>query len=168
MTDGNIENNQNELSHEVWFVHKFFSEAEIEAKLTQQLKIIAQNVEVALSPAKLTVQGSDSRQTTEIETKVIENVNKTIVLAHKDKTDLTNNNSEPWASRWIAVPIGYLCSKEEREEWLGDLYEVIREMHTKNYPKWTINLICVGKTAILIFSAFEIKISDFLALLKKS
>lgn len=88
-------------------------------------------------------------------------------IVRKDKAYL-NTNSEPWVSRWIAAPIGYLCSKERREEWLGDLYEVIYEMKTKNYPKWMINLICIGKTTILIVSAFEIKISDFFYFVKKS
>ncbi|MBD2384386.1 hypothetical protein [Cylindrospermum sp. FACHB-282] len=69
---------------------------------------------------------------------------------------------ETWVSRWIGSPIAYLFPPERREEWLGDLYEVNREMLHKSYPRWQVNLNNLGKTIILIISALKIKLSDLL------
>lgn len=162
MTSENREQNQSKLFHEVWCVHKFSSEPKIDEKLAEKLREkLGQDADkffpVGASMSQILVKYGQ-----------LERKNTATINLCQDKTSSNNNNLEPWASRWIAAPIGYLCSKEQREEWLGDLYEVIHEMQSKSYPRWMINLICMGKTVILIFSAFEIKISDFLALLKKS
>ncbi|MEM9772257.1 MAG: hypothetical protein AAF889_11795 [Cyanobacteria bacterium P01_D01_bin.73] len=69
--------------------------------------------------------------------------------------------AETWASRWVALPIASLFPADRREEWLGDLYELNREMLHKNYPRWSVSAINVGKTVVLIFSALQIKLSDF-------
>lgn len=71
---------------------------------------------------------------------------------------------ETWSSRWIASPVAYLFPAERREEWLGDLYEVNREMLHKGYPLWCVNIINVGRTLILIVSAIQIKLSDLISL----
>jgi hypothetical protein len=70
--------------------------------------------------------------------------------------------AETWASRWIASSIAYLFPENSREEWLGDLYEINREMLHKGYPCWWINLINVLRTVVLVISALQIKISDLL------
>jgi hypothetical protein len=72
-----------------------------------------------------------------------------------------SDTAETWVSRWIASPIAYLFPRERREEWLGDLYELHREMLHKDYPRWWINLVDLVRTIILIVSAFQIKFSDF-------
>lgn len=69
--------------------------------------------------------------------------------------------AETWISRWLSSPIAYLFPEERREEWLGDLYELHREMLHKKYPWWLINCIDLGRTIILVISALQIKISDF-------
>lgn len=69
---------------------------------------------------------------------------------------------ETWASRWIASPVAYLFPADRREEWLGDLYEVNREMLHKDYPRWLVNVINIGRTIIFALSALQIKITDFL------
>ncbi|MCC5668627.1 hypothetical protein LC653_33445 [Nostoc sp. CHAB 5784] len=74
--------------------------------------------------------------------------------------------AETWASRWIASLIAYLFPPERREEWLGDLYEVNREMLHKDYPRWLVNLNNVWKTLILVISALKIRLSDFFSLAK--
>ncbi|MEH1905502.1 MAG: hypothetical protein V7L04_30015 [Nostoc sp.] len=74
--------------------------------------------------------------------------------------------AETWASRWIASPIAYLFPPERREEWLGDLYEVNREMLHKDYPSWLVNLNNVWKTLILVISALKIRLSDLFSLAK--
>jgi hypothetical protein len=71
---------------------------------------------------------------------------------------------ESWSTRWVAAPIAYLFPEERREEWLGDLYEENREMFHKKYPQWFIHIINVLKTGILVISAFQIKLSDFISL----
>jgi hypothetical protein len=71
---------------------------------------------------------------------------------------------ETWVSRWIASPVSYLFPEARREEWLGDLYELHREMFRKEYPRWLINLMDLGRTVILIVSAFRIKLSDFFSM----
>ena len=72
--------------------------------------------------------------------------------------------AETWASRWVASSIAYLLPEERREEWLGDLYEVNREMLHKEYPRLLVNFINVGRTAVLMVSALKVKLSDFLSL----
>lgn len=74
-----------------------------------------------------------------------------------------SDSAETWASR-IASQIAYLFPSERREEWLGDLYEVNREMLHKGYPHWQINLNNLAKTVILIISALKIRLSDFISL----
>jgi hypothetical protein len=72
--------------------------------------------------------------------------------------------AETWASRWVASLIAYLLSEQKREEWLGDLYEVNREMLHKGYSPWIVNLIDVGKSIVLIVSAFKIKLLDIISI----
>lgn len=104
----------------------------------------------------------------QIKIKTFEDEQRAIIYIRRCSTYLKNNKPEPWASRWIGSPVGYLCSKEQREEWFGDLNEVIHDMRFKRYPEWMINLICVGKTTVLVISALKIKISDFFTLEQKS
>ena len=75
-----------------------------------------------------------------------------------------SNSTETWSSRWVASPLAYLFPKERREEWLGDLYEVNREMLHKGYPHWMVNIINIGRTAILLVSGLSIKLSDSVSL----
>lgn len=162
MTSENKEQNQSELSHEVWCTHRFSSELKIDETLSKLLR-----EELGQEADEFFPIGTSISQILR-KYGQLEGENTTIISVRQDKTYSKNNIPEPWASRWIAAPIGYLCSKEQREEWLGDLQEIIHEMQAKKYPRWIINLICVGKTSILIFSVFEIKISDFFTLLKRS
>jgi hypothetical protein len=67
---------------------------------------------------------------------------------------------DTWSIRWVASPVAYLFPESSREEWLGDLYEVNHLMIHKGYPRWTIHLINIGKTLILIGSSIGIKLSD--------
>jgi hypothetical protein len=71
---------------------------------------------------------------------------------------------ETWTSRWVCSPVAYLFPADRREEWLGDLYELNREMLHKDYPLWIVNTINVGRTLILILSAIQIKLSDLISL----
>jgi ABC-type cobalamin/Fe3+-siderophores transport system ATPase subunit len=71
--------------------------------------------------------------------------------------------AETWSSRWVASQIAYLLPADRREEWLGDLYEVNREMLHKGFPRWQVNLNNVVRTAILVFSSLQIKLSDFIS-----
>ena len=71
--------------------------------------------------------------------------------------------AETWASRWVASPIACLFPKQTREEWLGDLYELNREMLHKDYPRLMVNIINVGRTAVLVLSALDIKLKDLLS-----
>jgi hypothetical protein len=71
--------------------------------------------------------------------------------------------AETWVSYWIATPIGYLIPGGRGEEWLGDMIEDNRKLMHKGYPRWMLNVVDLGKTAVLIMSAFKIKLSDFLS-----
>jgi hypothetical protein len=75
----------------------------------------------------------------------------------------TNSLNETWVSHWISAPVAYLFPEERREEYLGDLYEINQLSH-KGYPSWIVNIINLGRTAVWIFSALEIKIRNFLPL----
>jgi hypothetical protein len=71
---------------------------------------------------------------------------------------------DSWSTRWVASPIAYLFPEERREEWLGDLYELNREMLRKNYPRPILHSINVIRTGGLIVSAVQIKLSDLISL----
>ena len=61
-----------------------------------------------------------------------------------------------WAIRWIGVPIGYLLSPDEREEWLGDLKEIQHRMiHAERYPIWFVNSVTSAKCLCLIVSKIQ-------------
>lgn len=68
-----------------------------------------------------------------------------------------------WSSRWVAFPLGYLLSKKQREEWIGDLNETKFEMLEQAYPLWLINTIIMLKTVRKIPSILGIKITDLLS-----
>jgi hypothetical protein len=70
---------------------------------------------------------------------------------------------ETWADRWVAYPVSCLFSEDQREEWIGDLYEVRDGLIDRCYPLWLVNLIITGRTLILVVSALKITIMDLLA-----
>lgn len=68
---------------------------------------------------------------------------------------------ETWSSRWIASPMAYLLDRRQREEWLGDIKDVEREMLNKRqFPRWWINFIIIGRVAILLKSILEVRQID--------
>lgn len=67
-----------------------------------------------------------------------------------------------WATRWVASPVAYVFPSERREEWLGDLYEINQRMLSENYPTWIINVVNLCRTAVLIISAMQINIQEFI------
>lgn len=71
--------------------------------------------------------------------------------------------AETWASRWIVSLVAYLMDARQREEWLGDLLEVHREMILKGRPRWLINIIDVGQVGVHLFSLGLILAKDFLS-----
>jgi hypothetical protein len=86
-----------------------------------------------------------------------------IVDAELCDAPVTSNTTETWASFWVARSLGYVMPKDEREEWLGDLMQVNRELPSL-YPRWWINVIIIARVIRLLVSALEIKISDFISL----
>ena len=74
---------------------------------------------------------------------------------------------ELWSERWIAYPIACLFPRTKREEWLGDLHEVIFLMKERKYPRFFINLICISLTFVLLLSAIQINLKDLLEYSKK-
>jgi hypothetical protein len=73
---------------------------------------------------------------------------------------------QPWVTWWVAGPIAYLLSADQREEWIGDLREVNHQMMLAGYPKWMINLVNVGKIIRLIVSSIDIKLVDLILKLR--
>jgi hypothetical protein len=70
---------------------------------------------------------------------------------------------ETWADRWVAYPVSCLFSEDQREEWMGDLYEVRDGLIDRRYPLWLVNLIITSRTLILVISALKITVMDLLA-----
>lgn len=97
------------------------------------------------------------------EKKKLELLEETFRLHKRFRKYKRSDPAETWTSRWVASPIAYLLPENSREEWLGDLYEVNREMLHKGYSRWWINLINALRTIILVISALQIKLSDLLA-----
>ena len=95
------------------------------------------------------------------EVEILEKISK---LQKRFRKYKKHHYAETWASRWIASPIAYIFPEERREEWLGDLYEVNSEMLRKEYPLLVINTINVWKALILVFSALQIKLANFLSI----
>ena len=94
----------------------------------------------------------------------IELLEKISALERRKRKYKSCDPAETWASRWVASPVAYLFPAERREEWLGDLYELNREMLHKGYPRWFVSIINMGRTVILALSAIKIKLSDFISL----
>lgn len=102
------------------------------------------------------------------------NFNSLVKSTEEDIQELNpriSQNLEPktyevWASRWIYYPVILLLSKDMREEWLGDLYEKNQDLFQRGYPRWHINLMNIVSSICLVMSALQIKISDFISLLK--
>lgn len=85
-------------------------------------------------------------------------------LKRRERKYQQGDPAETWASRWVASLVAYLLSADRREEWLGDLYEINREMLNKGYPRWCVSIINVGRSIILVVSALQIKLSDLMTL----
>lgn len=101
------------------------------------------------------------------EQQAIELLEKSSKLEARLRRYKLSDSIETWSTRWVASPIAYLLPESRREEWLGDLYEVNREMIHKGYPRWIIHLINTGRTFILIGSSIAIKLSDLLNFLSR-
>lgn len=97
-------------------------------------------------------------------TKQLEALEDEAKLRRKLRKYVQFNPVETWASRWVASSVGYLLPAERREEWLGDLDEVSREMIHKCYPRWWVNVIAIGRTGVLIVSSLQIKLMDLISL----
>ncbi len=134
-------------------VKKEYGEA-LDSKLSQPVKpLITPRIDVNSLQANL-----------EIAEQQIKLLEKQSELERRSRKYKSSDSSESWSTRWVAAPIAYLFPEERREEWLGDLYEENREMIHKKYPKWLIHIINVGRTVILVISAFQIKLSDLISL----
>ena len=73
-----------------------------------------------------------------------------------------------WGFRWVAYPVASLFPKQKREEWIGDMHEVMYQMEKYHkYPRWFTNIMIILKTFVLILSAIEISIKDLLIVVKK-
>ena len=96
------------------------------------------------------------------ERKKLELLEETSRLHKRFRKYKRSDPAETWTSRWVASSIAYLFPENSREEWLGDLYEVNREMLHKEYPRWWVNSITALRTLILVISALQIKLSDLL------
>ncbi|MEH2301051.1 MAG: hypothetical protein V7K88_19135 [Nostoc sp.] len=136
-----------------------FAIKEIQLK-TQHLDVITSKLEEVI---KVVEELKAQKVVNNLEDSV-ENLEKFSKLNKRLRKYKKSEPAETWASRWIASPIAYLFPQERREEWLGDLYEVNREMQHKGYPRWLVNLNNVLKTVILVISALKIRLSDFFSL----
>lgn len=136
-----------------------FAIKEIQLK-TQHLDVITSKLEEVI---KLVEELKAQKVLNDLED-LVENLEKFSKLNKRLRKYKKSDPAETWASRWIASPIAYLFPLERREEWLGDLYEVNREMLHRDYPRWLVNLNNVWKTLILVISALKIRLSDFFSL----
>ncbi|MEH2339171.1 hypothetical protein [Nostoc sp.] len=136
-----------------------FAIKEIQLK-TQHLDVITSKLEEVI---KVVEELKAQKVVNDLEDSV-ENLEKLSKLNKRLRKYKKSDPAETWASRWIASPIAYLFPPERREEWLGDLYEVNREMLHKGYHRWLVNLNNVLKTVILVISALKIRLSDFFSL----
>jgi hypothetical protein len=79
------------------------------------------------------------------------------------KMSRLSRNYKTWADRWVAYPVICLFSEDQREEWIGDLYEVRNGLIDRGYPRWLVNLIITSRTLILVASALKITVMDLLS-----
>ena len=117
--------------------------------------------EEILSTSRVDVNSLQAnQQKKEHQIKILEKQSELEKRARKYKS---SDPIESWSTRWVAAPIAYLFPEERREEWLGDLYEENREMMHKKYPQWFIHITNILRTIILVHSAFQIKLFDFIS-----
>lgn len=55
----------------------------------------------------------------------------------------------------------FLFPKKYREEWLGDMNEILSAMKEAGQPNWWINLILILHFFTVIFHAAQFKLSEF-------
>nr|WP_290224283.1 hypothetical protein [Trichocoleus desertorum] len=96
----------------------------------------------------------------------IELIEEYIGLEKRSRKFRPKDPTEPRITYWLSAPIAYMLSEEQREEWLGDLQEVNREMMRKGYPEWMISIVNVGQIIRLIVSSLDIKIVDLILKLR--
>lgn len=57
--------------------------------------------------------------------------------------------------------IRFLFPKKYREEWLGDLMEIVSAMEAEHQPKWLIYTIVFGHFCIVVYHASLFKLGEF-------
>jgi hypothetical protein len=98
--------------------------------------------------------------------KLVGDLEKRAELEKRSRKFMPKDPTEPRITYWLSAPIAYMLSEEQREEWLGDLQEVNREMMRKGYPEWMISIVNVGQIIRLIVSSLDIKIVDLILKLR--
>lgn len=123
----------------------------------------SEEVQLELS-SYLDQQVKRHKEQLELEEAQIELLEKQSALAKRLRKLKRLDSCKTWSSHWVASPIAYLLPVDCCEEWLGDLYEGnYRMLYEEGFPRWRVNVNNVGKTAILIVSSLQIKLSDFIS-----
>jgi hypothetical protein len=125
--------------------------------IKQKLELVTDGDEIAQVEREL-----------EIEEKKLDLRDKANRLDRRKRRSHPPESTNTWANRWIATPVAYLCPKERREEWLGDLYEIHQDLSRQKNSRWLVNIIVLGKISLFVISALKIKVSDFFLLLGRS
>jgi len=88
-------------------------------------------------------------------------LSKPYEISYESGNQLSPNleiNEKTFVSEYITCFIAYsFFSKKEREEWMGDIYEINYELLSQGKPRWFVN--SVGITRTVFFLSAKLKIT---------
>jgi hypothetical protein len=82
------------------------------------------------------------------------------VIRAKEK-ELDFSLSQMWSFHHSTIFLEKFLSDRQREEWIGDLEEVLYRMYELEYPKWRLHLETLRRTYYLVLSTLKMKVNSF-------
>jgi hypothetical protein len=74
-----------------------------------------------------------------------------------------------WVSEYITCFVAYsFFSKSEREEWMGDIYEINYDLLSQGKQRWFVNLVDFTRTLFFLVAKLKItwnEVKNFFAFL---
>jgi len=75
-------------------------------------------------------------------------------------------NEKTWVSEYITCFVAYsFFSKQQREEWMGDIYEINYDLLSQGKPRYFVNLVDFTRTLFFVLAKLKItarELKDFL------
>lgn len=70
-------------------------------------------------------------------------------------------NEKTWVSEYITCFVAYsFFSKQQREEWMGDIYEINYDLLSQGKPRYFVNLVDFTRTLFFVLAKLKITARD--------